>query len=327
MRELIAGINDQINEARKIGDSVDFKPTTAKIQNVLLCGLGGSGIGGTIISQLLLSELKVPFVVSKDYNAPAFVGENTLLIASSYSGNTEETIAAVEEGKTKGAEICVITSGGKLAEMAKENGWNHVIVPGGEQPRAMLTYSLIQQLYMLNRYGLISDRHIKDLTSIPELINTNESTVQNEALIVAKTLHNNIPIIYSDSGFAGVGTRFKQQLNENSKELCWDHSLPEMTHNELVGWAGGKEFMAPVYLATDYDHPRTTHRWKISKEVIAKQTKNISEIHAKGESKIAQIFYLIHFTDWVSFFLSELKQIDASEVDVITHLKGEMAKR
>lgn len=327
MRELIAGINDQISEAVRIGKSVEFKPNSGEIQNVLLCGLGGSGIGGTIVSQLLSSELSVPFVVSKDYKAPAFVSKNTLLIASSYSGNTEETIAAVEEGKAKGAEICVITSGGKLADMAKENGWNHAIVPGGEQPRAMLTYSLIQQLFMLHRYGLISDQHIKDIDAIPALIESKEKGIQEEALQVAKNLHNSMPVIYSDSSFAGVGTRFKQQINENSKELCWDHTLPEMTHNELVGWAGGKDFIAPVYLATDYDHPRTTHRWKISKEIISKYTSNITEIKAKGDSKIAQIFYLIHLTDWVSLFLSDIKNIDPSEVEVIKFLKGEMAKK
>jgi glucose/mannose-6-phosphate isomerase len=327
MKELIAKLNHQINEAVEIGESIEFKSSSVDFQNILLCGLGGSGIGGTIVSQLYRSELSIPFIVSKDYNAPAFVSENTLLIASSYSGNTEETIAAVEEGMKKGAEICVITSGGKLGAMAKENGWNHAIVPGGEQPRAMLAYSLIQQCFMLHNYGLISNQFITDIKAIPALIDQHEDAVQQEAMEVAKRLHNGMGVIYSDSSFAGVGTRFKQQLNENSKELCWDHTLPEMTHNELVGWAGGKDFIAPVYLATDYDHPRTTHRWNISKEIIAKHTNKISEIHAKGDSKIAQIFYLIHLTDWVSYFLSELKAIDAEEVEVISYLKDEMAKR
>jgi glucose/mannose-6-phosphate isomerase len=327
MKDLIAGINNQVKEAISIAEGVSFNRIDKPINNILLCGLGGSGIGGSIISQLLKSELDVPYVVSKDYTAPAFVSANTLLIASSYSGNTEETIAAVEEGMKKGAEICVITSGGKLAEMAEANGWNHVIVPGGQQPRAMLSYSLIQQLFMLNNYGLINDDHIKGLSAIESLINENEETVLKEAKALAEKLHNSLPVIYSDSSFAGVGTRFKQQINENSKELCWDHTLPEMTHNELVGWAGGKEFIAPVYLATNYDHPRTTYRWNISKEIISKYTSNINEIHAKGDSKIAQIFYLIHFTDWVSFFLSEIKEIDASEVKVISFLKGEMAKK
>ncbi|MEX1002332.1 MAG: bifunctional phosphoglucose/phosphomannose isomerase [Crocinitomicaceae bacterium] len=327
MKDLIAGINSQINKAISIAEAAKFKTPGKKIDHILLCGLGGSGIGGSIVSQLLKSELNVPFILVNDYNVPAFVSENTLLIASSYSGNTEETIAAVEEGQKKGAEICVVTSGGKLAEMAKANGWNYAIVPGGEQPRAMLAYSIIQQLYMLHRYGLTNDKHIKALKDVPNLLDKHETAIREEAMILAKKLPNHIPIIYADSAFGGVATRFKQQINENSKELCWTHVLPEMTHNELVGWAGGKPTMAPIYLATDYDHPRTTERWKISKEVISKYTRNISEIHAKGDSRIAQVFYLIHLTDWVSLYLSELKKVDPVEVEVISYLKSEMAKR
>lgn len=327
MKDLIAAKNNQINEAIQIGESAEFKAPNKPIHNILLCGLGGSGIGGAIVSQLLKKELKVPFVCVNDYDVPAFVSENTLLIASSYSGNTEETIAAVKEGKNRGAEICVVTSGGALASMAKENGWNHAIVPGGEQPRAMLAYSIIQQIYLLKKYELTSDQHVKNLKTIVDLLNKNEAAIQKEAMDLAKKLHGSMPVIYADSAFGGVATRVKQQINENAKELCWDHVLPEMTHNELVGWAGGKSYIAPLYLATDYDHERTTYRWNISKEVISKYTSNINEIQAKGDSQIAQVFYLIHLTDWLSWFMSDLKKVDASEVDVIHHLKAEMGKK
>jgi len=327
MKELIASINSQITEAIQIGESANFNPTSKEINKILLCGLGGSGIGGAIISQLLKKELKVPFVCVNDYNVPAFVDEQTLIIASSYSGNTEETIAAVHEGMVKNAEICVITSGGTLLDLARSNNWNHAVVPGGEQPRAMLAYSLIQQVYLLYKYNLTTDKHVKDLSSVTALIDKYENEIQTEAKKLAEKLHRSMPVIYADSSFGGVATRVKQQINENVKELCWDHVLPEMTHNELVGWAGGKSNIAPVYLATDYDHERTTYRWNISKEVISKYTKNINEIHAKGDSQIAQIFYLIHLTDWLSWFMSDLKKVDATEVDVIHHLKTEMGKK
>ncbi|MFT4602842.1 MAG: glucose/mannose-6-phosphate isomerase [Arenicella sp.] len=327
MKNLIASINSQITEAIEIGKTAGFKPTSKSINKILLCGLGGSGIGGAIISQLLKQELKVPFVCVNDYNVPAFVDNQTLLIASSYSGNTEETIAAVKEGMSKGAEICVITSGGKILEMAKENGWNHAIVPGGEQPRAMLAYSLVQQIYILQKYGLTSNQYVQDLDSVTALIEENKDDMQAEAKTLAEKLHGSLPVIYADSSFGGVATRVKQQINENAKELCWSHVLPEMTHNELVGWAGGKSNIAPVYLSTDYDHERTTYRWNISKEIISKYTSNINEIKAKGDSQIAQIFYLIHLTDWMSWFLSDLKKIDATEVEVIIHLKSVMGKK
>ena len=327
MKELIASLTNQIAEAISIGENADFKEPTKPINNILVCGLGGSGIGGVIISQLLKSELKVPFVSVNDYNIPAFVDKNTLVIASSYSGNTEETLATVEESMKRGAEIFVISSGGKLSEMAEENGWNKAIVPGGEQPRAMLAYSLIQLLYLLNKYKLISFKEIDDLKKVNALLSENETGIQEEAMSLAKKIHGFMPVIYADSSFGGLATRVKQQINENAKELVWDHVLPEMTHNELVGWAGGKSNIAPIYLASSYDHPRTTHRWKISKEIIGKYTQNINEIHAKGSSRIEHLFYLIHLTDWLSYYMSELKQIDASEVEVISYLKDEMAKR
>ena len=326
MKEIVAAKIQQIKEAEEIGRGIEFTPAKNSINKILCCGLGGSGIGGAIVSQLLKDELKVPFVCVNDYNVPAFVDANTLIIASSYSGNTEETIAAVEEGIKEGAEICVITSGGKLADMAKSNGWNHVLVPGGEQPRAMLVYSIVQQLFMLNLYGLCSDKHLKGLSSAATLIEQNENAIQEEAKALAGKLHNHTAIIYADSSFGGLATRVKQQINENSKELCWDHVLPEMTHNELVGWAGGKSNFAPLYLASSFDHPRTTHRWRISKEIIGKYTSNINEIHAKGDSKIEQLLYLIHITDWLSVFWAEIKAIDPDEVEVISYLKGEMAK-
>jgi len=327
MKELIAGLSKQIRDAILIGREAKFNATNKEINSVIVCGLGGSGIGGKIISLLLIDELKVPFLTTNDYTIPACVDENTLVIASSYSGNTEETIYAVREAEKRKAEIAVITSSGELLEMAKAKGWNYVVVPGGEQPRAMLAYSLVQQLYLLNRYNLISSIQIDLLNDVPAFIDKNELAIQSEAKRIADFIHKKSTIVYSGSNFEGVAVRFRQQLNENAKELCWHHVLPEMTHNELVGWAGGTDKFAVVFFKTDYDHPRTGYRWAICKEVISKYTPTITEINAVGLNKLSQNFYLIHLTDWVSFFLAENKNVDAIEVNVITHLKSEMSKK
>lgn len=326
MKELIESIVKQINEAIQIGLKGNFNVSDKKINSVLVCGLGGSGIGGKIISLLVNEEIKVPFILSNDYNIPACVNGNTLLIASSYSGNTEETIAAVREGKKRGAEIVVITSGGELLEMAQENGWNHLVVPKGQQPRTMLVYSLVQQLYILRKYNLISDIELTNLSDVSAFLESEKNHIQEDAMRIAKHLHLKTPVIYSGSYFEGIAIRFRQQLNENAKMLCWNHVLPEMTHNELVGWAGGNESISVVYFKTDFDHPRTNYRWEISKEIIAQKTPHVAEIRAKGKNRLAQNFYLIHLTDWVSYYLSELKKIDAVEVNVINHLKTEMSK-
>lgn len=326
MKELIENIEKQIDEAISIGESGQLNIPSKPIHSVLVCGLGGSGIGGKIVGNLLNEELKVPFLLSNDYSIPACVNEHTLLIASSYSGNTEETLFAVREGLKRGAEIVVISSGGEIVEMAKENNWNHLVVPKGQQPRAMLIYSLVQQIYILNQYDLISSTQLGLLKEMTGFIRGLKTEVKNEAMRIATFLHGKIPVIYSGSYFEGIAIRFRQQLNENAKVLGWNHVLPEMTHNELVGWAGGSDAFAVVYLRTDFDHARTNYRWEITKEIVSKKTPHIAEIRAKGSSRLAQNFYLIHLTDWVSIYLSELKQVDAIEVNVISHLKSEMSK-
>lgn len=326
MKEIVQSLPNQINEAIEIGKKCNFKNTDREIRNILVCGLGGSGIGGRIVSQILIEEIKIPFLTSNDYDIPAFVDEHTLVIASSYSGNTEETIAAIEIATKRGAEIAVVTSGGKLLEMAKENNWNHAVVPSGEQPRAMLSYSIIQQFFLLNRYGIISEAVLNELSETASFIASISESADKAARNLALKITASTAIIYSDAAFESVAVRFRQQINENGKELCWHHALPEMNHNELVAWAGGDEHHAPIYLATDFDHPRTRARWKITKEIISHQTNNINEIVAKGNSRLQQFFYLIHLTDFVSIHMADIKEIDPVEVNVITHLKSEMAK-
>lgn len=327
MRELIANLAGQISEAINIGKSAKFNVPSKKINSVLVCGLGGSGIGGKIISQLFQDELTIPFLVSNDYTLPNWVNENTLVIASSYSGNTEETIFSVKECIKRKAEVAVITSGGELLSMAVSNNWNHTIVPGGQQPRAMLAYSLIQQIFLLSRYNLIDKKNVLALDSLAAFIEDSTTEIQKSAQKLASLLYTKTPIIYSASSNEGLAIRFRQQLNENAKVLCWHHVLPEMTHNELVGWAGGSEQFAAIYLQTSYDHPRTNYRWSICQDVIKKYTKSIETIVANGNSRLQQNFYLIHLTDWISINLADLKQVDAIEVDIIGHLKSEMAKK
>lgn len=327
MKEIISKFTSQINEALLIASEAQLKSTNTEIRNVVVCGLGGSGIGGRIVSQLVKAELALPFAIANDYHLPSFVNTHSLVIGSSYSGNTEETIAMLLEAERKGAEIAIITSGGWMKTKAEESGWNCIIVPGGEQPRAMLVYSLVQQLALLKHYKLIASKEIRDLESVISLIEQEEQSIRQEAREVAGKIHGKRLVIYSDSDFEGLAVRFRQQINENSKELCWHHALPEMTHNELVGWAGGDDSILPVYIGTSYDHPRTRHRWEICKSVISKYAPQIEEIEAKGKSKVAQLFYLIHLTDWVSLYLSELKKVDPVEVDVISYLKSEMAKK
>ena len=321
MFDLISSKNKQINEAIEIAKSVDFKPVPKRINKILLIGMGGSGIGGKIISQLFIDELKVPFCTHHGYGLPNYVDENTLILASSYSGNTEETIGAVREAMERKATICCVTSGGKLKELATENNWNCYIVPGGEQPRAMLIYSVIQQISILSNAGFIANKHFAELEEIPNFLDKNEEAIRSEAKAVAKFCNEVIPVIYTGDTYEPIGIRFRQQLNENAKILCWHHVIPELTHSELVGWAGGSDKFGVVYLNSNFYQDKTNTRWEFVKSKIEEKNSPIRVIEAKGESKLQQFIYLIHLTDWVSYYLSEIRHVDPVEVDTILDLK------
>ncbi|MFK8036718.1 MAG: bifunctional phosphoglucose/phosphomannose isomerase [Crocinitomicaceae bacterium] len=324
MDKLIAKFTQQLSEALAIGREVSA-PKQTQIDNILCCGLGGSGIGAKITKLLNRDFLSVPFDSVNDYNIPAFVNEKTLVIAASYSGNTEETLMAVEACITKGAKIAVISSDGSLLEMAKDNNWLHYVVPGGEQPRAMLAYSLVLHFYILKAFNLINYDFESQITEAIKLIDSNENEIVKEAKVVAEACHGKIPVIYSNPTMEGVAVRFRQQLNENSKMLAWHAVIPEMNHNELVGWAGGSENIAVIKLSNSLEFYRNTKRWEYCKPVIEKKAGTILEVIAAGNNVFEQALYLIHVTDWVTFYLAELKAIDPTEVEVISSLKSKLS--
>ena len=326
MKKLIEDFSAHINSAIEIGQSASLAPNNRTFKNVLICGLGGSGIGGSIVSQLIGKEANIPVIVNKDYSAPGFVDEHTLLILCSYSGNTEETIMMWEALKDSNAETACITSGGKLVEIAEEHGYNLIKIPDGMPPRAALGFSFPQLFFVLNHYGIVDDSFVAELFSSIALLDREEEAIRSGAKALAQNLMGKIPVIYSDAWFEGVAIRFRQQINENSKMLCWHHAIPEMNHNELVGWRQKNDQLAVVIFRNESDFFRTQKRMDINKGVFSNYTPNIHEIHSKGSNELERSLYLIHFGDWVSYYLAELQGIDSVEVDVITHLKGELAK-
>lgn len=326
MKTLVKNFSNQLREAIEIANKSTLTPFSGELKNVLVSGLGGSGIGGTLAAELCENGGgNVPVLVNKKYQIPAFVGPNTLFIASSYSGNTEETIEATLAAKERGAKIVCVSSGGKIIELAKENGWDYVIVPGGNPPRACLGYSLVQLFNILAFNKVISNEMFNQLQGAISLIDANEDTIQTEAKEIAKKLVGKIPVIYTLS-LEAVAVRFRQQINENGKNLCWHHVIPEMNHNELVGWRDKNENLAVIFLRNQSDYFRNIKRLEVNTEIISKYTSNITNIISKGSNTIEEAIYHIHLTDWVSCFLADEKGVDVMEVKVIDHLKGELSK-
>ncbi len=326
MKELIQNFPLQLEEAIAIGKKYKSALPKSGYANVVVSGLGGSGIGADLVREYVAPHLSVPFIVSKDYVIPNFINSNTLFIASSYSGNTEETLESIKVAIRKKAKIVCVTSGGKLAEIAKKNKFDLILIPGGNPPRACLGYSFVQQLFILKNAGLLKINFEKELLASISLLRKDEKSIKKEAEKIAKNIFDKTPVIYAIDGNAAVAVRFRQQVNENGKQLCWHHIIPEMNHNELVGWRTKDEKLAVIIFRNETDNKRSQARVELNKKIIKEYTKTIIEIWSKGNSYLERAMYLIHLGDWISWNLSELRNFDCTEVKVIDWLKGELAK-
>lgn len=326
MYHLISDFTQHLSQAVDTIQSTKFKACSQKIDNVLITGLGGSGIGGTITSELVAPICKVPVYVNKDYHIPAFVGNNTLVIACSYSGNTEETLCALALAEEKNAQIACISSGGKLKALAKEKGYNCISMMGGNPPRSMLAFSFTYLLHYFNFYKLAEQDVTSQIEASIQLLNSHHNAIKNEAEVLAKKLQNTTPHILAVSGTLGVAARWRQQFNENSKMLCWEAEVPEMNHNELVGWEGGSSNFSALFLRNNTDFDRNQKRVEIIKGIISEKTDHVYEVWSKGNSAIEKALYLINFGDWVSYYLSELNQVDILDIKSIDLLKSELGK-
>lgn len=326
MKQLIEGFTNQLKEALIIGQNYRFKSVKKDFSNVVLTGLGGSGIGGSIVQNYVFDKMKVPFIVNKDYFLPSFVNKDSLVIVSSYSGNTEETLAALKTAIKIKATIVCITSGGEIAKLASKKNIDCILMPAGMPPRACIGYSMTQVLVTLAHFGFIKNDFIANIKASIKLLDAEEKDIRKKAKAVAQKVNGKLPIIYTASDYEGLAIRVRQQINENGKMLAWHGAIPEMNHNELVGWRDKDASKVVLLLRNETDYERVQTRMEINKKIIKKYTPNIIEIYSKGKSYWERIFYFIHLTDWLSVDLADLHNVDASEVKVIDFLKGSLAK-
>ena len=326
MKELIRDFPEQIDTSINIGDRQRLKAINSEIRNVVFCGMGGSGIGARIVSQWIENEIKVPIIHVQNYEIPEFINEYSLVIGSSYSGNTEETLAALLKCRTKGAQIMGVSSGGQLKTFCDEHNYDIIIVPGGLPPRAALAYSLVQLLVILNHFKLVSNTVKNQLGQTAPFLKNNLAEVMAKAKEIALKINNTQVVLYAEAPYESIAIRGKQQFNENGKYLCRHHVIPEMNHNELLGWGCGDSKHSAVFLHTSDMNNRNIKRFKLTSEIISKKTENITNIIAKGSNKIEESMYLIYVLDWVSYFLGTARNEDTIEIKNIDYLKSELAK-
>ncbi len=307
----------------------------SEAEKVVVFGMGGSAIGGDLVSSLVTPDARLPVIVHRDYDLPAFVDEHTLVIASSYSGMTEETLSAVEQSlKTKSRKLA-ITTGGKLKVMAEENGIPVFILDYKCPPRAALPLSFLPILGFMQKLGFIRDKSadvaemVETLNQISRKMNENTPLSRNPAKQLAQKLYGRLAVIYGAGITAQVAHRWKTQLNENSKAWAFHEVFPELNHNAVVGYqfpAGiAKETMV-VLLRSPLLSQRTRLRYEVTCHLLERAGVAYQVLDGEGTSPLSQMMSLVLFGDYVSYYLALLYGIDPTPVKVIDYLKGQLAQ-
>jgi glucose/mannose-6-phosphate isomerase len=327
MKELIAEFTQQLKEALDITIRAELSEANNEIKNVVISGMGGSGIAGSIALEAIAQEIRIPVIVNKDYALPYYVNRHSLVVITSYSGDTEETIKAMEEAMERDAKIVCISTGGKISDKARKKDIDLIEIPDGMPPRAAIGYSIIQLLYVLNFFYIISCAYKKETQAAIKLLDAEEKNIRIDAKTTARTLIGKTPILYSVARMESVALRLRQQLNENAKILAWHNVFPELDHNELEGWKKDHQDIAVIIFRNKDDLPLLSKRIDISKDIIKEYTFSIKEIYSKGDTLLEKMLYLIHWSDWLSFFLAEFNETDTMYTQSINYLKSELAKQ
>ncbi|NOS84159.1 MAG: bifunctional phosphoglucose/phosphomannose isomerase [Ignavibacteria bacterium] len=333
MFAVIADLPGQLKQAFEIGSNININLDVSGIRNIIITGLGGSAIGGDLLRSYLQYEINLPIQVNRNYYIPAYANENTLVICSSYSGDTEETLSAYNDAKNKGCKIACISAGGKLTIMAENDGNYVVKVPRGFQPRCALAFSFITMLMLFVKLKFIAERdhdiaRLIDMMNEKSLVYTAFDSGTNPAVNIAEHLHGMIPVIYSSNDLLDiVNLRWRGQFAENAKTLAFGNYFPELNHNEIVGWQENSDFLrnfALIYLLDREDNPRILKRQKITKEILEPYRGKDIEIVSEGNSKLERIFDLVYLGDWISFYLAVINKTDPSPIEKINILKNKL---
>ena len=327
---------DNIIEAMKIGSSIVLQNNFSKVEKVIVAGMGGSAIGGDVTGALIKNELDIPFIVIRGYQLPNWVDDRTLVICSSYSGDTEETLSAFDDAQSKNALICSITTGGTLVDKSLSSGCDVINIPDGLQPRAALAFSFVPMLYLLGKVGKISLESTSWLRKAAQLLkNVREEysidDPSNPTWSLAQKIKCCLPIIYTGSERLNpVAIRLKGQLCENGKMLAYNNSLPEMNHNEIEGWENNKGLFEQYYiiwLKDKDDHDRVKLRQNATLEILRKNGVKQSALKMKEKSFSERFLHMIHYGDWLSYWCAIAHESDPGPVEKIIQLKKKLASK
>lgn len=333
MLRLATEFPGQCRQALAIAQGVSLRPLPV-VRNAVLTGLGGSAAGGDFAKALFDDQANIPFVVNRDYHLPHWVGPETLVFASSYSGNTEETLSAYHDAVAAGAHRIVLTSGGKLAELAKAHGDDLILIPGGQPPRTALGFMLIPLVAASAQLGLIDqpdfDAVFASLDAAVEKWGVTQPFATNDAKQLAEFMHGAVSVLYGLGGWqAIVANRWKGQINENAKNMTFANAFPELNHNEILGWVNAHEQGVTQWLTVVLQDGTESAKMQARRDVTAGLIESVSStirVEAFGDSLFARMLTLVLMGDFVSLFLAALNDVDPENIDAINTLKSALAK-
>lgn len=332
MWEFLNTFPDQWKEAVESTKNIELTIDKERISNICFAGMGGSAIGADLIRSFCFDRCPFPIQVVRHYEIPGWVGENTLFIACSFSGNTEETLTALTAAREKGAQIIAVTAGGELMVKAAKEEFDYIKIPGGMPPRAALGYSFVPLYRIFQKLELVEDRDgaLKDTARfLSEQNDLLSDPSDNEALNLAEEINDTLPIVYSDATMMEpVNLRWRNQFAENAKTLAYGNALPEMNHNEIVGWEQIVHLtgrLSVILLIDKEDNPRVQRRMEIVEELVEDQTASLHILKTRGQTRLARMFSLIQLADWTSFYLAVVSNVDPTPITKIDLLKSKLA--
>jgi len=318
-------------DAAKIAKPVNV--SYPKPQTIIVCGMGGSAIGGELLKDWARDRIAVPIEVCREYSLPAYANKDTLVFVVSYSGETEETLSVLLDAIKRKCMIVCISSGGKLREFAEKMNSPHLLVPSGMAPRATLPYLFMPMPAILEKLGLVSDvdAEIAETIKILKQVSAENSPQKEAASNFSKTLalsvNGTVPAVYGFGFYRAVAQRFKTQFNENSKNPAKWEIFPELNHNEIVGWEAAKEFAKSfsVIFIRDADEPiEIRQRIEVTKELISREIGKLFEVWSKGKNSLAKMSSVICTGDFTSVYLAVLRRIDPTPVKTLALLKEKL---
>ncbi len=314
---------------------VDASESAPAITKVVVAGMGGSALAALMAKAWLQDQISVPFEVAREYDLPAYVDASTLVIASSYSGNTEETLNCLAQAKERSAVIAVIAAGGKLVEQAESGALPRVLIPSGLQPRMAVLFNLRALVALLASFGVVSGDKVDEVAGHAEWLKTetekwlpSETTDKNQAKQLAVLAVGKTPVFYGGRLTGPIAYKWKISWNENAKNVAFMNVYPEANHNEFIGWTShpvDKPF-AVFDLKSSFDHDRILKRFEISDRLLSGRRPKAVPVELAGDSALAQMLWGSILADFVSIYVAILNGVDPTPVDLVEDLKHELAK-